>query len=103
MFKSICTQESKNVFFQCIEKLRVKNTMNSTLPLSDLSPSLQKAWKVICESPTPLRKEELIEKIWDVRYSTEFDSRFYKLIERLKLKANARVIQKNRTYTFETL
>lgn len=35
-------------------------------------------------SPVPLRKEDLIEKIWDCEYNPKFDARFYKLIQRVK-------------------
>ena len=36
------------------------------------------------QASTPLRKEDLIEKIWGESYDPKFDARFYKLVQRLK-------------------
>lgn len=52
---------------------------------------------VLKASETPLRKEVLIERIWDVSYDPDFDSRFYKLVERVK-KQGVSLVMKNSTY-----
>jgi hypothetical protein len=49
------------------------------------------------EAPTPLRKESLIEKIWNSPYDPAFDSRLYKLIERAR-QNNINIISLNRAY-----
>lgn len=55
-------------------------------------------YKLLAESIHPLSKEEIIEKVWKVPYSTDFDSRFYKLIERLRKEFGLNIITKNMSY-----
>lgn len=52
-------------------------------------------------SQTPLRKEVIIEQLWDVPYSPEFDARFYKVVERVKKNSNISVIMRNSTYQIQ--
>lgn len=40
--------------------------------------------EVLMNASTPVRKELLIEQIWQTSYRPELDARFYKLIERVK-------------------
>jgi tetratricopeptide (TPR) repeat protein len=59
--------------------------------------------KVLCDllqgSKTPLRKEDLIEKIWETSYESTYDARFYKLIERAK-QNQIPIVNNNRAYAF---
>ena len=59
--------------------------------------------KILQESPLPLSKEELIEKIWKVRYQDDFDDRLYKLIARLRKDFNVNIISKSSSYFIESL
>ena len=59
---------------------------------------LSKLLETLRISQTPLRKEELIEKVWDTSYSPQFDSRLYKLIQRLRDENGIKVISENRAY-----
>jgi tetratricopeptide (TPR) repeat protein len=58
--------------------------------------------QILSTSAMPLRKEELIEQLWRCPYDPAMDSRFYKLVQRLKGSLTARsgrqVIVKNRAY-----
>jgi DNA-binding response OmpR family regulator len=49
-------------------------------------------------APMPLRREHLIEEIWNRDYTPEYDSRFYKLIERLR-KRGVPIKNTNQTYS----
>lgn len=40
--------------------------------------------EILSQSTMPLRKEEIIERLWKCNYDPHLDSRFYKLIERTK-------------------
>ncbi len=53
-------------------------------------------------SQTPLRKEVIIEQLWNTPYSPDFDARFYKLVERVKKNSNISVIMRNSTYQIQT-
>ncbi len=58
--------------------------------------------QLLSTSPMPLRKEELIEQLWRCPYDPALDSRFYKLVQRLKgsltAKNGRRIVVKNRAY-----
>ncbi len=56
---------------------------------------------ILKHSQTPLRKELLIEKIWGVPYSPDFDGRFYKVVERVKKNSKIAVIMRNSTYQIQ--
>jgi hypothetical protein len=45
----------------------------------------------------PLRKEELIERVWGLAYDPRWDSRFYKLVERAK-KAGMAIVCSHHAY-----
>jgi tetratricopeptide (TPR) repeat protein len=49
-------------------------------------------------SQTPLRKAELVERIWGQRYEPSFDHRFHKLMSRLKA-TGAQLVFKNKAYS----
>lgn len=53
---------------------------------------------ILKRSRTPLRREELIEAIWETAYDPAFDARFYKLMQRLKEVPGVRVECVNRAY-----
>lgn len=79
--------ESEQVDFEEINKLHGKN--------------LKRLYKILIESPIPLSKENLIEKIWGIDYSPEFDNRFYQLMKRLKQRVNRTVTNKNNCYKIQ--
>lgn len=56
---------------------------------------------ILKNAQTPLRKELLIEHIWSVPYSPEYDARFYKLVERVKKNSKIAVIMRNSTYQLQ--
>ena len=63
-----------------------------------LAKELLKLYHVLRESKIPLRKEELIEQVWDVPYDPKLDSRLYKLVQRLREQGQVPVHSQNRAY-----
>ncbi|MFX3675579.1 MAG: hypothetical protein ACN6I6_00940 [bacterium] len=57
---------------------------------------------ILKHSQTPLRKELIIEQIWDIPYSPDFDARFYKVVERVKKNSKVTVIMRNSTYQIQS-
>ena len=53
---------------------------------------------LLMQSSLPLRKEEIIEKIWGRTYHPDLNDRFYKLMERLKKNTNAVIYNQNSSY-----
>lgn len=68
--------------------------------LSPISGFSKKLVDVLSQSELPARKESLIENVWGQPYAPIFDSRFYKLIERLKKKGYA-IQNLNQCYRLE--
>jgi len=89
-------RESSHLFFQCLQKLELSSLCK--VSSAELKGRLKIAFDLLSQSKIPLRKEDLIERIWSTSYSSDFDSRFYKLIERLKQKTKAPILQSNRAY-----
>ena len=86
--------EEKSLFFSYIKKTCKKpNSIKADVALSG---KVKELFVILNSSKAPIRKEELIEKIWKVSYDPIFDQRLYKLIERLK--KNYSIIQTNRAY-----
>jgi len=84
-------------FSQFYQYLKSKNSDISLNPFKKGS-NTYKFVNILKYSQTPLRKEVIIEQLWDVPYSPEFDARFYKVVERVKKNSNINVIMRNSTY-----
>ncbi len=61
----------------------------------------KKLVETLIEIGAPTRKEDLIESIWNIEYDPKYDSRFYKLIERMRNNSLFTIASKNYTYSFE--
>lgn len=57
---------------------------------------------ILKSSQAPLRKEVLIERLWNLPYSPDLDSRFYKLVERVRKNTNLIVSMRNSTYKIQS-
>jgi tetratricopeptide (TPR) repeat protein len=100
-FSCLSASESSTIFFQYLSRLFKTPSFSTSAKDSDLlKGKLGKLHRILAQSSTPLRKEELIEKIWGTAYDPKFDSRFYKLMERLKKTACRTIITSNRTYSY---
>jgi hypothetical protein len=63
----------------------------------------RKLLTILTSNQMSLRKEELIEMLWDVEYCTKFDNRFYKLIERVKIQSGVSIQNQSNSYTLQGL
>jgi len=64
----------------------------------DLAGKPKKLFETLKNAPVPLRKEELIERVWGLPYDPSLDSRFYKLVERLRKDSKLSIESVNHTY-----
>lgn len=86
-----------NHFSQYYGLLKSKNRSFKYLKMGKTG-NVYKLLKVLEESEIPLRKEILIERVWEVSYDPGLDARFYKLIERLKKQYALNIIMEKSTY-----
>jgi tetratricopeptide (TPR) repeat protein len=88
---SVKFESDKNsLYFVFIQKIRnLKN--KDQISTSQLSGKIKLLYQLLQENSFPMSKEELIEKIWSIQYDPNFDSRFYKLIQRLKSTINCTI------------
>ena len=90
-------EEERDLFFQAIQKMCGIRPVATAAPSSS-SALIEKLEKVLRGAAMPLRKEELIEKIWNIPYSPAYDSRFYKLLERVRKLSKSRIVCERRSY-----
>ena len=87
------------VFIKKIQCLKIKNeNIKKDLNLNGKQKIL---FDLLYQNKFPMRKEELIEKIWEVPYDPQYDSRFYKLVQRLKEKADCEIKNNHGGYLIE--
>lgn len=94
-FKCIHLSDEKLVFIAAIRKLMKRISSTETIVLSGKP---RKLFDALTSAPIPLRKEELIERVWELPYDPSLDSRFYKLIERLRKDSGLSIESVNHTY-----
>jgi len=82
------------VFVKKIKALNIKSISNA----GELSGKLKLLHDILYESKFPLSKEELIERIWGAPYDPALDSRFYKLVQRLKVEGSCNVVNNHGGY-----
>ncbi len=86
-----------NHFSKYLEKLKLDGEKKQILNIRKGS-RMHKLYEVMSHSSVALRKEVLIEQVWNVNYGPGYDSRFYKLIERLKKTTDLNIVMENSTY-----
>ncbi|HUP58532.1 MAG TPA: helix-turn-helix domain-containing protein [Bdellovibrionota bacterium] len=92
-FECLDASERDSSFWQVVRRLR--KPAPKTAPA--LAGKLAKLARVLGESGFPLRKEELIERVWGIPYDPALDSRLYKLIERAK-RQELPIVSRGRAY-----
>jgi len=97
-FKASNAQFSCDAFMKYIARLRGEELVVAVIPGLKTGSKLNKLYEVLSNESLPIRKEELIERVWEVPYSPALDSRFYKLLERLRKKGKAKIISQNHAY-----
>lgn len=92
--------ELDSIFSRLILKIR-KKTVHLELSryIDDVKGKRSKALlQSLINSNGPISKEDLIELTWETKYNPSFDSRFYKLIERIKSCTGLNIVNDYRSY-----
>jgi len=101
-FKCKSSSEEKTIFIQYLRSLFNK-TERPQLPKFNLKgKKLNSLLDILVDSPTSMRKEEIIEKIWNTKYCPSYDARFYQMIKRLKNLTGINIANKNNSYKIAT-
>jgi tetratricopeptide (TPR) repeat protein len=100
-FGCLLPSEEKTIFFQCFSKWYRRKSETLESPQFTPKGRLGKLHEALIQAQTPLSKEALIEKIWGVSYELQYDTRFYKLVERLKKISPYPIRVENRAYRYE--
>ena len=98
----------KSIFWSALQAA-LEQDRQRPAPISDRTENaaagsglLNELEQILSTSVMPLRKEELVEQLWRCPYDPAFDSRFYKLVQRLKRSLTAhrrgRIVVRNRAY-----
>lgn len=89
--------EEKGIFMTALKKrLVLPQAVLTNIPARKSKMKL--LYQVLAEQNAPLRKEEIIEKVWNTPYHPDLDQRFYKLIERLKKECQLNIINRHAAY-----
>lgn len=83
-FSSQDESESLASFMKSVQALLVKKPECKVDVAAIKGKKARLLIEVLMNSNTPIRKEILIERVWQTTYQPELDARFYKLIERVK-------------------
>ena len=97
-FAGISQYEEEGLFLQAIKMLKGESDSIPEVQLP-IGSRMQALHTLLLESPQPLRKEEIIEKLWNKAYDPSMDQRFYKVIQRLK-NMKLPVINERRAYFY---
>ena len=98
-FKTINSSDMKTVFMTAVLYLRKsdpqKNKVQTAINLEGKQKSLV---ELLMNSEIHLRKEEIIERLWNIKYDPAYDNRFYKLINRIRKEADVKIVVVSNTY-----
>ena len=97
-FKTKNPSLARGIFMSAVAKLLCSEKLSRFESLPESKSTLGNLELLIRSSPMPLRKEELIEKVWKTSYRPELDSRFYRLVSRLKHQKKLNILCINRAY-----
>ena len=75
------SSDKDTLFYKLVTILKCKEV---TIKNIQLKGKLDKLYVILSQQVFPCSKEELIESIWGIPYDPSYDSRFYKLIQRLR-------------------
>jgi tetratricopeptide (TPR) repeat protein len=97
LFKNsgFCEYSVNDIFGKVLAKIYKPKVLEQ----SELKGKLHDLYAVLQESPLPLSKEELIERVWGIKYQEGFDDRLYKAIARLRKDFKVRIISKASSYS----
>ncbi len=93
--------ESKSIFMIFLQQVlssesKPIQTQKKSTPLT--STKQQQLIQILLDSPIGLRKEDLIEKIWNQKYEHTMDAKLYKLIQRIRDQDAFEIVTQNQCY-----
>lgn len=94
-FKCLNESDEKLIFIVAIRSLMSAPQEFASV---ELTGKPRKLFETLKSAPVPLRKEELIERVWGLPYHPSLDARFYKLVERLRKDGRLAIESVNHTY-----
>ncbi|MBL6988727.1 MAG: hypothetical protein ISR65_03080 [Bacteriovoracaceae bacterium] len=106
---AVNSSDNRSLFFKCVQKLNkaIQNEIKLKKTMDDLNlrpgSKLYILYNILKNTTKPLRKEDLIEDIWGGQYDPQFNSRFYKLIERLKKLTKGRIVNQDSSYMLKSM
>jgi hypothetical protein len=95
--------EARGIFYSYLRLLRSQEVRKGDLDggmCDSLTGRLGLLHETLLAAKGPISKEHLIERVWNTRYDVRYDSRFYKLVERLKKRVPFEVVVENRAYFY---
>lgn len=101
-FQCLHQLEMKSVFMVYLNRLRSTDLDQNETEL--ITPTTFKVNRqtqliqILLNSPTGLRKEELIEQIWHEKYEPTMDAKLYKLIQRIRESSQFEIVNQNQCY-----
>ena len=97
-FKSCDNSQENTLFMAALEKLLTRNDVMNPVNTLIKGKKGQALIEILSNARMPLRKELLIEKIWNIQYDPNYDTRFYKLVERISQNTSLNIINQNHAY-----
>lgn len=99
-FEAASKFDEESLFFSAIASIKRRTQDAPAIELLAGS-KMETLHLCLSQSKTPLRKEELIESIWKRAYDPSYDSRFYKLVQRLK-DLSLPILNEHRAYYYKS-
>ncbi len=102
-FETLRESDAKTIFMKYVAEMTKPKDLDRHVQRCQVKQGslLEKLFAVLKSANGPLRKEEIIEHLWETAYLPEYDARFYKLVERLKSQTGLKIVVANRAYRLE--
>ncbi|MEK6626804.1 MAG: hypothetical protein AABY86_17690, partial [Bdellovibrionota bacterium] len=99
-FKCLNASDEKTIFYVSLQSKfdRKVDQENSPEVVQLKSKKLMQLYHALLNATMAIRKEELIELIWETAYCPSMDARFYQLIKRLRPLIPQEIVNKNNCY-----
>jgi len=89
--------EALGVFGRCLDKLAPREAPTESVEV-EMTPKMKALLALFAKRNLPMRKEEIIERLWKQPYDPALDARFYKLLSRVRRLPGVKVELKHRSY-----
>lgn len=97
-FKCLNKSSEMTMFYTFLKKLFFKAEFNLDIHKNLKGENLKNLYRVLATTTLPIRKEEIIEKVWKTDYEPKYDNRLYLLMKRLKGQINQNIVNVNNSY-----